>query len=91
MRLMGDVNTGWIRTDGRLFSAALIGESMSYGDGVLLYFLLKMAANVASAVIVSSPTALKGTPGCGCLTAYVVSLDVIRSPSVEESCGICKL
>jgi hypothetical protein len=89
--LIGDVSTGWINTAGRLFSAALIGESMRYGDGVLLYFLLKMAANVVSAFIVSSPTVLKGKYRFGFLRASVISLAAIMSLSVEESCAIGEL
>jgi hypothetical protein len=54
--LIGDVSTGWINTAGRLFSAALSGESMRAGAGVLLYLILKMSANYVSAVILSSPT-----------------------------------
>jgi hypothetical protein len=88
VRLIGDVSTGWINTARRLFSAALIGEFMSFGAGGLLYFILKMADYVISVVILLYPTVLKGTSGCGCLRASVISLAAIISLSVEESCGI---
>jgi hypothetical protein len=89
--LTGDVSTGWIRTAGRLFSLALIGESMSSGAGGLLYLFLKMAATVVSDVIVSSPIVEKGTSGWGCLRASVISWAAIRSLSVEDNCGIGEL
>jgi hypothetical protein len=44
--------TCWMSTAGRLFYAALIGESMITGDEGFLYLFLKMAANVVSAMIV---------------------------------------
>jgi hypothetical protein len=57
--LTGDVSTGWISTAGCFFFAALSGESMSSGAGGLLCLFLKMADNVVSVFIVSSPTVLK--------------------------------
>jgi hypothetical protein len=89
--LVGDVSTDRTYTAGRLFSAALIGGSMRCYAGLLLYFLLKMAANVVSALIMSSTTVLKVTSGCGCLRASAKSLAVIMSRSAEESCGIGEL
>jgi hypothetical protein len=89
--LIGDVSACWIDTAGPLFFAALIGESMRCCAGILLYFLLKMAANVVSALIVSYPTVIKGTSGCGCLRASAISLAAIMSLSAEESCGIGEL
>jgi hypothetical protein len=51
--------TGWMSTVGRLFYVALIGESMINGAEGFLYLFLKMADNVVSAVIVSSPIFLE--------------------------------
>jgi hypothetical protein len=44
-----------------------------YGAKGLLNFFLDMAANVVSAVIVSSPILAKGTSGWGCFRASVIS------------------
>jgi hypothetical protein len=80
--------TGWMRTAGRLFSAALIGESMITGAEGLLYLFLKMADNSVSAVIVSSPIVEKVKSVWGCFRASVMSWDAIRSLYVEEICDI---
>jgi hypothetical protein len=53
----------WISTAGRLFYAALIGESMITVDKGFLNLFFNMAANVVSAIIVPSPIVEKGMYG----------------------------
>jgi hypothetical protein len=55
-----------------VFSEALIGESIMCCAGLLLYFLLKMADYVVSAVIVLFPTVSKGTSGSGWLRVSAI-------------------
>jgi hypothetical protein len=49
---------------------------------------LKISASAVSAEMVSSPTWVKGTSGCGCCNAFGMSLDAMSSLSVEDNWGI---
>jgi hypothetical protein len=52
---------------------------------------LNMVANVVKAMMVSSPIVSKGTLGCGCFRASVMSWAAIKTLSVDESCGMGEL
>ena len=89
--LIGDIKGGgivrsWSLVLGFLFAAA--GET---GADPFLNFLVKMADKVARAEIVSSPMVAKGTSGCGCFRASVMSWAAINSRSVNDICGISEL
>jgi hypothetical protein len=65
--------TGWMSADGRLCSAALIGDSVISGAKGFFNLFFNMAANISSAVIFSSPILTKGASGCECFRASFVS------------------
>ena len=89
--MIGDTNGGGAVTSGSLVFAFLLGARGTTGATVFLNFLVKMSANVASADIVSSPMVAKGTSGCGCFRASVMSWEAISSRSVDDICGIGEL
>jgi hypothetical protein len=58
------------------------------GDGVCCNLNLKIAANAASADMVSSLTRANGTSGSGLCKASVMSLVAMINLSVDDNCGI---
>jgi hypothetical protein len=66
----------------------LAGEACVTGDGACCNLSLKIAARSARAAMVSSPTLVSGTSGCGFWKASVMPLAAISNRSVDDSCGI---
>jgi hypothetical protein len=64
------------------------GAAGGVGGGVCRNLSLKIAANSASAEMVSSPTRANGTSGWGFCKASVMYLAAMINLSVDDNCGI---
>jgi hypothetical protein len=66
----------------------LAGGAGTMGMWTFSNLSLKMSASAVSAEMVSSPTWVNGTSGCGCCNAFDMSLAAMSNMSVEDNCGI---